>query len=77
MDHGQMDMPMAPSQTPMPMPMPASHRSAAPAVVPPAMQQLLAQLVADPVVMQKIQRDSVLRNRWQDPDVRRLVVGRP
>jgi hypothetical protein len=41
------------------------------------LQQLLARLVADPVVGQKIQRDSVLRNRWNDPEVRQLVLTQP
>lgn len=40
-------------------------------------QQLIAQLVQDSVVRSRIQSDTVLRNRWQDPDVRRILLGRP
>lgn len=37
-------------------------------------QQLVTELVEDPVVRQRIQADSVLRNRWQDPGVRRVLL---
>lgn len=41
------------------------------------LQRLIAQLVQDSVVRSRIQSDSVLRNRWQDPEVRRVLLGRP
>ena len=37
-------------------------------------QQLVTELVEDPVVRQRIQADSVLRNRWQNPGVRRVLL---
>ena len=36
------------------------------------LQQIVQRLVQDSVVLRRIQADSVLRSRWQDPAVRRL-----
>ena len=41
------------------------------------LQRLVGELVQDSVVRARIQADSVLRNRWQDPEVRRILLGRP
>lgn len=41
------------------------------------LQQLVGELVEDSVVRARIQADSILRNRWQDPEVRRILLGRP
>lgn len=38
------------------------------------LQRLVARLVEDPAVRQRIQADTVLRNRWRDPDVREVVL---
>lgn len=46
----------------------------------PATEKLLllaAELVRDPAVQQRIQRDPVLRNRWQDEGVRQVLLSRP
>jgi len=51
--------------------MPGMASAASPADT--KLQQIIARLLTDPVVIGRIQADSVLRNRWQDPAVRRLV----
>ena len=38
------------------------------------LQRLVARLVEDPVVRQRIQADSLLRNRWQDPQLREVIL---
>lgn len=38
------------------------------------LQRLVARLVEDPAVRQRIQADTVLRNRWRDPDVREVIL---
>ena len=38
------------------------------------LQRLVARLVEDPVVRQRIQADSLLRSRWQDPEVREVIL---
>jgi len=55
----------------------ATPAPAAQDAISPAMRALVTRLVQDPVVRERIQADSVLRNRWQDPDVRRILVARP
>ena len=37
------------------------------------LQLLVTALTQDPVVQQRIQADTVLRNRWRDPDVRQIL----
>ena len=61
MDHSA----MAPTQPPVPD---AAEQK---------LQRLVGELVQDSVVRARIQADSVLRNRWQDPEVRRILLGRP
>ncbi len=42
------------------------------------LRMLVAELVKDPVVQQEIQSDSVLREQWTDPGVRRVILqGQP
>jgi hypothetical protein len=58
----------------------AGHGAAAAAPADEATRKLLTlagELVRDPVVQREIQRDSVLREAWSDPDVRRVVTQRP
>lgn len=38
---------------------------------------LVAELVRDPAVQERIRQDSVLRASWEDPDVRRILLNRP
>lgn len=52
-------------------------QAAAPNPTDQKLQRLIAQLVQDSVVRSRIQSDSVLRNRWRDPEVRRILLGRP
>jgi hypothetical protein len=39
------------------------------------LQRIVVALVRDPLVRQRIQVDTVLRNRWRDSAVRKIVVG--
>lgn len=39
------------------------------------LQRLIGTLVRDPLVRQRIQVDTVLRNRWRDNGVRQIVLG--
>jgi hypothetical protein len=66
MDHSGMNMGAAGSPPPAGQPAdPGSQK----------LQRLLATLMQDPIVRQRIQVDTALRNRWYDADVRRIVVG--
>lgn len=55
----------------------APTRPPAPDAAEQKLQRLVGELVQDSVVRARIQADSVLRNRWQDPEVRRILLGRP
>jgi hypothetical protein len=39
------------------------------------LQQMVRLLTRDPLVRQRIQADTALRNRWTDPEVRRIILG--
>ncbi|MDQ2666711.1 MAG: hypothetical protein M3Z05_11945 [Gemmatimonadota bacterium] len=39
------------------------------------LQRLVAGLLEDPVVRQRIQSDSVLRDRWRDSGVRKILTA--
>ncbi|MEW5926092.1 MAG: hypothetical protein AB1941_01265 [Gemmatimonadota bacterium] len=38
---------------------------------------LVGQLVQDSVVQRRIRQDPVLREQWQDPGVRQVILRRP
>jgi hypothetical protein len=39
------------------------------------LQRMVQLLTRDPLVRQRIQVDTALRNRWADPEVRRIILG--
>lgn len=41
------------------------------------LMMLVAELVRDPAVQERIRQDSVLGASWEDPDVRRILLNRP
>lgn len=55
----------------------AGMQAATPDAAEQKLQRLVGVLVQDSVIRARIQADSVLRNRWQDPEVRRILLGRP
>jgi hypothetical protein len=61
----------------------AAHAGHGAAPAPPAdeatrkLLTLAGELVKDPAVQREIQRDSVLREGWSDPDVRAVLTQRP
>ncbi len=93
MDHSKMDMSGSTSTTPrrtattpapamagmdhstMPMSTARVQPTADPAMQ--KLQQIVAQLVQDSVVQRRIREDSVLRNRWNDPALKRQIGIRP
>lgn len=64
MDHSTMSMSKTPTR---PAADPAMQK----------LQQIVAQLVQDSVVQRRIREDSVLRNRWNDPALKRTIGTRP
>ena len=85
MDHSRMNMGTSTPQQTVPTTDHAGHAAAPPvASTTPAvttasaadqkLQKLIARLVEDLIVQQRIQADSVLRSRWQDSTVRRRFI---
>lgn len=57
------------------MSMPGSARMPPPDPSLEKLQQMVQILTRDPLVRQRIQADTILRNRWADPDVRKILLG--
>lgn len=59
--------------------MPMGKKTAQPTADPvmEKLQMIVAQLVQDSVVQRRIREDSVLRNRWNDPAIKRTIGARP